>query len=112
MFLTKKKKNKMSELDALQKALEAGSYNADSGNLIGGAALQVEDLSVVLRLVTFTCVISTDNKKLARLLRNLDQRHIPYRLTSIKLKKRQLITFSWNKKLKVGKRTFLYRTER
>ena len=102
----------MSELEALQKALSCGGYNAAPGQLMHGSALQVEDLSVVLKMVTFTMATFTDNKKLARLLRNLDQRHIPYKLTSRNLNKLQNRTFSWNKKLKVGKRTFLYRTER
>ncbi len=102
----------MSEIEDLQKALEVGYHTAAPGNLINGSALQVEDLEVTMRLVTFTCATFTDNKKLNRMLKNLDQRNIPYKLTSRKLNKRQLITFSWNKKLKVGKRTFLYRTDR
>lgn len=97
------------EVQALMKALEVGSYNAAPGQLVGGAALQVEDLSCTLRLVTFSCATFASNKEFNRLLKNLNQRQIPYRLTSRRLNKRQLITFSWNKKLKVGKKTLLFR---
>lgn len=38
---------------ALVKALEAGSYNAAPGTLVQGAALQIEDLSSVMHVVTF-----------------------------------------------------------
>jgi len=38
---------------ALLKALEAGSYNAAPGSLVQGAALQIEDLSPVMNLVTY-----------------------------------------------------------
>jgi hypothetical protein len=38
---------------ALLKALEAGSYNAAPGTLVQGPALQIEDLSGVMQLVTF-----------------------------------------------------------
>lgn len=39
--------------NALVKALEAGNYNAAPGTLVQGAALQREDLSDVMQLVTF-----------------------------------------------------------
>jgi hypothetical protein len=38
---------------ALLKALEAGSYNAAPGTLVQGAALQIEDLSSTMQVVTF-----------------------------------------------------------
>lgn len=38
---------------ALMKALEAGSYNAAPSTLVQGAALQIEDLSSTMRVVTF-----------------------------------------------------------
>jgi len=41
------------QLNDLMKALEAGSYNAQPGQLNQGAALQVEDLSPVMENVTF-----------------------------------------------------------
>lgn len=43
----------MEVLNDLMKALEAGSYNAAPSSLTQGAALQVEDLSPVMELVTF-----------------------------------------------------------
>lgn len=44
----------MEQLQALIKALEAGSYNAAPGSLVQGSALQVEDLSPVMQNVTFS----------------------------------------------------------
>ena len=41
------------QLNDLMKALEAGQYNAAPSTLTQGAALQVEDLSPVMELVTF-----------------------------------------------------------
>jgi hypothetical protein len=41
------------QLNDLMKALEAGSYNAAPSTLTQGAALQMEDLSPVMELVTF-----------------------------------------------------------
>jgi len=41
------------QLQALIKALEAGSYNATPGSLVQGAALQQEDLSPVMHNVTW-----------------------------------------------------------
>jgi hypothetical protein len=41
------------QLQALTKALEAGSYNAAPSELAQGAALQVEDLSTVMQNVSF-----------------------------------------------------------
>lgn len=38
---------------ALLKALEAGNYNAAPSSLVQGAALQIEDLSTVMQVVTF-----------------------------------------------------------
>lgn len=43
----------MEQLQALIKALEAGSYNAAPGSLQQGSALQIEDLSPVMQNVTF-----------------------------------------------------------
>lgn len=43
----------MEQLQALIKALEAGSYNAAPGSLVQGSALQQEDLSPVMQNVTF-----------------------------------------------------------
>lgn len=43
----------MEQLQALIKALEAGSYNAAPGSLVQGSALQTEDLSPVMQNVTF-----------------------------------------------------------
>ena len=45
--------NAIESIQALTKALEAGGYNVAPGNLLQGAALQVEDLSPVMELVTF-----------------------------------------------------------
>ena len=44
----------MEQLQALIKALEAGSYNATPGSLVQGSALQQEDLSPVMQNVTFS----------------------------------------------------------
>ena len=44
----------MEQLQALIKALEAGSYNAAPGSLVQGSALQTEDLSPVMQNVTFS----------------------------------------------------------
>jgi hypothetical protein len=38
---------------ALLKALEAGNYNAAPSTLVQGAALQIEDLSAVMQVITF-----------------------------------------------------------
>lgn len=43
----------LEQLNDLMKALEAGQYNAAPSTLTQGAALQVEDLSPVMELVTF-----------------------------------------------------------
>lgn len=43
----------MEQFNDLMKALEAGSYNAAPSTLTQGSALQVEDLSPVMELVTF-----------------------------------------------------------
>jgi hypothetical protein len=45
--------NAIEAIQSLTKALEAGGYNAMPSNLVQGAALQVEDLSPVMELVTF-----------------------------------------------------------
>lgn len=45
--------NQLENLQSLVKALEAGGYNAAPSSLVQGAALQVEDLSPVLNVVTF-----------------------------------------------------------
>lgn len=87
----------MSELEALQKALSVGS-------LEGGAALQVEDLDVVLKLVTFDCVQYATRKQLLRFMSRLDRRNIDYVFTKAK---RQGL-FGWNRKITVGDRNFLF----
>src|SRR5271165_4739487 len=43
----------LTQIQQLVKALEAGSYNAAPSTLVQGSALQVEDLSPVMELVTF-----------------------------------------------------------
>ncbi len=43
----------LDEFQALAKALEAGNYDARPGSLVQGGALQVEDLSTVMKVVTF-----------------------------------------------------------
>jgi hypothetical protein len=43
----------IAELQSLTKALEAGNYNAAPSTLVQGAALQTEDLSNVMQVVTF-----------------------------------------------------------
>lgn len=43
----------LSNLQSLVKALEAGGYNAAPSTLVQGGALQVEDLSPVMELVTY-----------------------------------------------------------
>jgi hypothetical protein len=43
----------MNKIEELMKALEAGSYNAAPGTLVQGAALQSEDMSNTMTLVTF-----------------------------------------------------------
>lgn len=43
----------LGKIQALVKALEAGSYNAAPSTLVQGAALQVEDLSPVMHVVTY-----------------------------------------------------------
>lgn len=43
----------LNNLSALVKALEAGGYNAAPSTLVQGSALQVEDLSATMELITF-----------------------------------------------------------
>jgi hypothetical protein len=43
----------LERLEGLVKALEAGGYNASPSTLVQGAALQVEDLSPVMNVVTY-----------------------------------------------------------
>ncbi len=43
----------LTQIQQLVKALEAGQYNASPSTLVQGSALQVEDLSPVMELVTF-----------------------------------------------------------
>lgn len=43
----------LSNLTSLVKALEAGNYNAAPSTLVQGAALQIEDLSPVMELLTY-----------------------------------------------------------
>ena len=45
--------NVIDQIQTLVKALEAGSYNAAPSTLVQGAALQVEDLSPVMHVVTY-----------------------------------------------------------
>jgi len=45
--------NLISNLQTLAKAMEAGGYNAQPSSLVGGSALQIEDLSPVMQNVTF-----------------------------------------------------------
>lgn len=54
----------INNLQALVKALEAGGYNAAPSSLVQGSALQVEDLSPVMELVTF----DNEHLKLQKLL--------------------------------------------
>ncbi len=54
----------INNLQSLVKALEAGGYNAAPSSLVQGSALQVEDLSPVMELVTF----DNEHLKLQKLL--------------------------------------------
>ncbi len=54
----------LSTLQSLVKALEAGGYNAAPSTLVQGSALQVEDLSNVMELITF----DNEHLKLQKLL--------------------------------------------
>lgn len=54
----------LSNLQSLVKALEAGGYNAAPSSLVQGSALQVEDLSPVMELVTY----ENEHLKLQKLL--------------------------------------------
>jgi hypothetical protein len=54
----------LSNLQSLVKALEAGGYNAAPSSLVQGSALQVEDLSPVMELITF----ENEHLKLQKLL--------------------------------------------
>lgn len=98
------------QLQSLMRALEAGT--PDRGGLSQGAALQVEDLEVTLKVVTFTNATFITEKKLGRLLKNLSQRDISYILRSRKLTKQQNMLFAWNRKLVVGKRILLFRVSK
>lgn len=57
--------NAIEAIQSLTKALEAGGYNAAPGSLVQGAALQVEDLSPVMELVTF----DDSHLKLAKMIK-------------------------------------------
>lgn len=75
--------NQVETIQALVKALEAGSYNAAPEALSQGAALQVEDLSPVMQNVTF------------------DDQHIKLqKMLEVKDSKSQLI--QWNRQLDYG----------
>jgi hypothetical protein len=58
--------NAVEAIQALTKALEAGGYNAAPANLLQGAALQVEDLSSVMELVTY----DDSHLKLAKMIKS------------------------------------------
>ncbi len=57
--------NAIEAITSLTKALEAGGYNVAPSNLVQGAALQIEDLSPVMELVTF----DDSHLKLAKMLK-------------------------------------------
>jgi hypothetical protein len=57
--------NAIEAIQSLTKALEAGGYNAAPGSLVQGAALQVEDLSSVMEVVTF----DDSHLKLAKMIK-------------------------------------------
>jgi hypothetical protein len=57
--------NAIEAIQSLTKALEAGGYNVAPGNLVQGAALQVEDLSSVMEVVTF----DDSHLKLAKMIK-------------------------------------------
>jgi hypothetical protein len=57
--------NAIEAIQSLTKALEAGGYNAAPSSLLQGAALQVEDLSPVMELVTF----DDSHLKLAKMIK-------------------------------------------
>lgn len=88
----------------LIKALEVGS-NYPPSSISHGSALQVEDLQVTLRLITFMCPIFIHENKFNRFLKNLNNRNINYVLRTKKLKH----IMDWNLKLKIGKRTILFK---
>ena len=67
------------EVEELQKALSCG-YTPAPGNLQHGEALQVEDLDVTLKLVTFHWLTYMTVHQLRRLIRNLQKRGIDYKL--------------------------------
>lgn len=57
--------NAIEAIQSLTKALEAGGYNAAPASLVQGAALQVEDLSSVMEVVTF----DDSHLKLAKMIK-------------------------------------------
>lgn len=57
--------NAIEAIQSLTKALEAGGYNVAPSNLVQGAALQIEDLSPTMELVTF----EDSHLKLAKMIK-------------------------------------------
>jgi hypothetical protein len=87
------------------KALEVGN-NYPNSQLSQGATLQIEDLEVTLKCVTFECAIFMTDRQFNRFLKNLEKRNIHYAL--ITKNPRHLL--DWNKKLRIKGRTLKFRT--
>ena len=60
-------------LEALTKALE--------GDLVFGKPLQVEDLNVTMQCRTFTCPQWGTRRQVAKIIKQLIRRRIPYKLS-------------------------------
>jgi hypothetical protein len=86
-------------LEALTKALE--------GDLVFGKPLQVEDLNVTMQCRTFTCPQWGTRRQVAKIIKQLIRRRIPYKLSERDdhLKQPEL-------SLTVGDRLLIYIVER
>lgn len=69
------------DVEDLSKALQVGGYTSAPGGLTNGAALQVEDLDVTLKLVTFRYVRPITVAQLNRFLNRLRKHGILFKTT-------------------------------
>ena len=75
-------------------------------SLTNGAALQVEDLSVTMKVVTFQCPQYATMKQVERLRKTLLKRKISH-VFNFKVTPAGELAW-WNFKIVVGKRTLMY----
>lgn len=76
--------------------------------LVGGSALQVEDLDVTMRVVTFTVPTLTTSQKLQRFLRNLETRDIGFSFEHVPESNTKLALWNTRAKVKVGARVLIF----